>query len=1121
MQCSRCQHENPANAKCCEECASSLLRACSNCGTQLRPNAKFCPQCAHAVDATPDSGQETRGSPTSYTPKYLADKILTSRNALEGERKLVTVLFADLTGSMELLADRDPEEARAILDPVLGHMMDAVHAYEGTVNQVMGDGIMALFGAPIAQEDHAVRACYAAKRMQERISSYGDEVQRKFGVPIQIRVGLHSGEVVVRSIGSDLKMDYSAIGQTTHLAARMEQTAKPGTVLATAAMVALAEGFIQVNPLGPVAVKGMSELVDVFELTGAFARRTRLQARAASGGLSQFVGRKHEFEVLAKATNFARQGKGQAVAVVGEPGVGKSRLYWEFAHSHHTNGCLVVEASSVSYGKATSFLPVIDLLKSYFQIGDSDDARRVREKLTGKLLTLDRTLESDLPPLLALLDQPVTDEQWQQFGPPLRRRRTLAALKRLWLREAQNQPLVLMFEDLHWIDGETQALLNELLDGIPAAQILLLFNYRPEYRSPWGNKTFFNQLRLDTLPVESTQELLTSLLGSEPALEPLKQMLVKRGNPFFLEESVRTLLETGNLVGERGAYKLARPIEALQIPASVQTILTARIDRLDSEDKRLLQTAAAIGKDVPFELLKAVAEIDESDINQVLVRLQSAEFVYEAGLYPDVEYTFKHALTHEVAYGGLTKERRCKLHARIANAIEQIYGERIDEHMERLAHHSLRGEVWDKAVDFSRQAGARAFARSANAEAVRWWEQALEATEHLPDGKDKTGKQIDIRLELRGPLITLGNTTKCLELARQAESIAEDANDRYRTASALAHQVHPQYQSCEVRSAIATSRRAMTIATEDEYIDVQIIASTFLPPALQLTGHWEEADTLFRTNISRLSGHIELQRFGNPTIPAASTRAMYAMMLRWAGRFQDALELLEQAADIARRASHPYSDVFVFYGACAVLGLKGDFSQAIEKGERAVEICEACEGWLLYPWVSGALGSVYAQSGRTREGIDLMTDALRRFDEQGGLLGRIDLLPRLLDAHFLAGEIEIALAGAIEELNRLRKSQVIFLEQQVLELLGRIHSHPECYQPDKASQYFLAARRSAEKFGGRTTIAHTYAGLGRLNISMGKTPDAREELTRACEMYRDMDMTYYLHKAEEDLVGLG
>ncbi|MBI3330147.1 MAG: adenylate/guanylate cyclase domain-containing protein, partial [Nitrospinae bacterium] len=355
--------------------------------------------------------------PLAYTPKHLAEKILTSKSALEGERKQVTVLFADLKGSMELLADRDPEEARKLLDPVLERMMEAVHRYEGTVNQVMGDGIMALFGAPIAHEDHAVRACYAALRMQETVTRYGDDMQRSHGVPVQIRVGLNSGEVVVRAIGSDLHMDYTAVGQTTHLAARMEQMVKPGSILMTAEALALAEGYVQVKPLGPVPIKGLSEPVEVFEMTGAGPVRTRLQA-ATARGLTRFVGRDTELEALRQALEGAGAGHGQVVAVVGEPGVGKSRLFYEFTRSHRTHGWLLLESHSVSYGKATPYLPIIDLLKTYCQIEARDDGRRIREKVTGKLLTLDETLKPTLPAFLALLDVAVEDPHWEGLDPP-------------------------------------------------------------------------------------------------------------------------------------------------------------------------------------------------------------------------------------------------------------------------------------------------------------------------------------------------------------------------------------------------------------------------------------------------------------------------------------------------------------------------------------------------------------------------------------------------------------------------------------------------------------------------------------------------------------------------------
>src|SRR5262245_27610804 len=428
MKCPRCQHENRRGAKFCEECAGPLARACANCGAQLSPTAKFCSECAHPAGQEAPLMSQRFGAPDSYTPKHLAEKILTSRGSLEGERKQVTVLFADLKGSMELLADRDPEEARKILDPVLEQMMEAVHRYEGTVNQVMGDGIMALFGAPLALEDHAVRACYAALAMQAAIRGYSEQLRRSKGVEVQIRVGLNSGEVVVRSIGSDLRMDYTAVGQTTHLAARMEQLATPGTTRLTADTLRLAEGLVRVNALGPVPLKGLTEPVEVFELTSAGAARSRLQA-AAARGLTRFVGRSAELAQMFSALERSHAGHGQVVALVGEPGVGKSRLVWEFTHSHRTRDWLVLESASVSYGKASAYRTVIDLLKSYFQIEDRDDARRMREKITGKLFALDEALKPHLVPLLALLDVAVEDERWKALDPVQKRLRTLDACK--------------------------------------------------------------------------------------------------------------------------------------------------------------------------------------------------------------------------------------------------------------------------------------------------------------------------------------------------------------------------------------------------------------------------------------------------------------------------------------------------------------------------------------------------------------------------------------------------------------------------------------------------------------------------------------------------------------------
>ena len=739
MQCPQCQQENPPQAKFCLECGARLALMRVQCGTALPAGAKFCLECGQAVRA-PADGQPGVTAPAAYTPAHLAEKILHAKTALEGERKQVTVLFADLKGSMELLADRDPEEARQILDPVLEHMMAAVHRFEGTVNQVMGDGIMALFGAPIAHEDHAVRACYAALTMQEALRRYAEQVRRRHGIEVQIRVGLNSGEVVVRAIGNDLHMDYSAVGQTTHLAARMEQLATPGTIRLTATTLWLVEGFVRVQPLGPVPVKGLTEPVEVFELVGASTIRRRLQA-AAARGLTRFVGRDTELAALTQALAHAEAGHGQVVALVGEAGVGKSRLVYEFVHAHHTQGWRVLESASVSYGKATPYYPVIDLLKRYAHVEDGDDARTVRARVTGQVLTLDEALQDTVPALLALLEVLPDDHAFLRLDPPQRRQRTLEALQRVLLRESQVQPLLLVFEDLHWIDSETQALLDSLVDSLPTSRVLLLVNYRPEYQHRWGSKTYYTQLRLDPLPPASAGEVLDALLGAgvgaqhAAPLQALKQLLIARteGNPFFLEESVRTLVETGVLLGKPGAYHLAQALPTIQVPATVQAVLAARIDRLPAEEKRLLQTAAVIGTEVPLPLLQAITELPEADLYRGLAHLQAAEFLYETRLFPERAFTFKHALTHEVAYNSLLQERRRILHAQIVEAIERHAAERLAEQVDHLAHHAVRGAVWDKALAYCRQAGARATARSAHREAVTYFEQALTALAQFPE----------------------------------------------------------------------------------------------------------------------------------------------------------------------------------------------------------------------------------------------------------------------------------------------------------------------------------------------------------------------------------------------------
>jgi class 3 adenylate cyclase/tetratricopeptide (TPR) repeat protein len=1030
---------------------------------------------------------------------------------LEGERKQVTVLFADLKGSTELLADRDPEDARKLLDPVLEHMMEAVHRYEGTVNQVMGDGIMALFGAPLAHEDHAVRACYAALRMQESVAQYAESVFRSHGVPIQIRVGLNSGEVVVRAIGSDLHMDYTAVGQTTHLAARMEQMATPGTILLAPGTLQLAEGYVQVASRGPVAVKGLADPVEVYALTGASALRTRLHA-AAARGLTRFVGRDAEIEQLRRTLALAQDGHGQLVALVGEPGVGKSRLVYEFTHSHRTQDWLILEAGSVSYGKATSYLPVIDLLKAYFKIHERESHREIREKVTGRLLTLDRALEPILPALLALLDVPVEDTHWQALDPAQRRQRTLDAVKHLLLRECEAQPVLVVFEDLHWIDGETQALLDALVESLPTAQLLLLANYRPEYQHSWVSKTYYSQLRLDALPPESADELLSALLGDDPALEPLKRLLVKRGNPLFIEESIRTLLETGALAGERGAYRLTRPVHAIEVPATVQVILAARIDRLSTEDKQLLQTASVIGKDVPFVLLQTVAEAAEDAVRRGLAHLQAAEFVYETRLFPDPEYTFKHALTHEVTYGTLLHDRRKLLHARIVGAIEQCYPDRLTEHTEWLAYHALRGEIWEQAVSYLRQAGAKAMARSANREAVTCFEQALTALQQLPESRERIEQAIDLRFDLRTALFPLGEFEQIFGCLREAEGLARTLDDQWRLGRLSVYLCHNLWITGQPTDARGFGQRAQVIAESLRDVPLQVTGNLYLGVACLWTGDYRLAEELLRNVLQFLEGNQTRERFGLAGFPAVLARGYLTWLFADRGQFEEGVVLGQEGLRLAEALDHPYSLTFASWTLAPLQIMRRELNHAVRLLERGVAVSREWNLTLHLLQNTGLLGYAYALSGRAAEGIPLLEHALRESAAMRHGVAHPLFLMHLSEAYDLADRQDDALELAGRALTLARERGQRPYEGQALRLLGEVTSRRS--PSDHAETYYRDALSLAEELGMRPHVAHCHLGLGKLYRRTGKTLVSQEHLAQATTMYREMDMRFWLEQAE-------
>jgi len=1076
---------------------------CARCGIDGAPGAAFCSGCGAPL-----------APPASATRAAAEGRGGLSRRGFLEERKQVTVLFADVKGSMELISHRDPEEARTLLDPVLQVMMDCVHRYEGTVNQVMGDGVMALFGAPVAHEDHAIRACCAALEMQQRVERLSEELERARGTTVAIRIGLNSGEVVLRAIESDVHADYTAVGQATHLAARMEQVAAPGTILVTGGVLDLAGGAIDVKPRGHVAVKGLAQSVDAYELVGVRSNRAGFAA-LATRLLTPFVGRDAELEALERALQEARRGRGQVVALVGEPGVGKSRLVRELVHSPRTDGWRVLSAAALSYGKSTVYQPVAGLLKDCFAIQDHDDTATIRDKVGHR---------SQSPaPFLDLLQALPDDSPFARIDPARRRRETIEAVTGLLQSESAVQPLLVIVEDLHWLDAGSQGVLDALVERLPAARLVLLVTYRPEYRHGWGAKSYYTQLPIDALSSSLADELLHALLGGEPELQPLRRLLVEQseGNPFFLEESVRTLVEERSLLGARGAYRLARPVHRVQVPATVQAVLAARIDRLPPEEKALLQSAAVIGKDVPGPLLEAIADQPAERVRQGVARLRAGEFLYEVGLFPEVKYTFKHALTHEVAYGSLLRERRRALHARIVAAIEELHGDRLSDHVERLAYHAVHGEQWATALGYLRQAGARAFTHSAHKVAVGWFEQALAVLERMPEEATRE-VAIDLRLDLRYALTPLGQFKRIHEVLREAERLAAALGDRRRLGVVSSFLTNYFQVMGDLQAAVDYGRRALDIATAERDADVEIVATAYLSLSHQTLGDLPRAVEHARRCIARVASERVLERLGMAILPAVYARTALVRALAELGDFAEGTSVGLEGIRIAEEADHAYSLHFACLGLGALHLRQGDATRAVSLLERAHDLCRVADAPAMLAHVAAFLGSAYSLAGRLGDALAVLERAQLHASAiglPGSTLGHALRLMALGEAHLLSGDATRAAEIGREALEHFRRLRALGYQAWGLRLLAAATARTPARA--EAEGLFERALALADSLGMRPLRGQCLLELAAVRHEAGRRDTARAAVAAALDVFGSMDAPAWRARAERRAAEIG
>jgi class 3 adenylate cyclase/predicted ATPase len=1094
MRCSKCTAENREGRKFCAECGAPLKARCASCGAENDPAEKFCGECGVALAG---KAQTVSAAAKLTIPEiHLTPGQPDTSTAPEGERKTVTALFADIKGSTELMRDLDPEAARAIVDPVLHLMMEAVHRYGGYVAQSTGDGIFALFGAPIAHEDHPQRALHAALAMQEELRRYADRLRADGRIPVEARVGVNTGEVVVRTIETGGHTEYTPVGHVTNLAARMQTAAPEGSIAASEATQRLCEGYFEFRALGPTAVKGLNASVEVYEVVRAGPLRTHFQL-STRRGLTRFVGREREMAAMAGALEQARASHGQIVAAVGEAGAGKSRLMYEFKASI-PDGCKLLEAYSVSHGKASAWLPVLELLRSYFEIAEEDDDSRRSEKVGAKVNGLDPALAETLPYILSLLGIAGAGASLAMMDAQIKRRRTLDAVKRIIVRESLKQPLVVIFEDLHWVDSETQALLDLLADSGAGARLLLLVNYRPEYRHEWSGRGHYLQLRLDPLGGEHGAAMLAALLGGGVELEALKRLIIERteGNPFFIEEMVQALFDEGALV-RNGAVKVARSLSQLRLPPTVQGILASRIDRLSVEQKELLQTLAVIGRESPLGLIRKVADKADPQLERMLADLRAAEFIYERPALTDAEYIFKHALTQEVAYNSLLIGRRKLLHERAGHALESLFAEQLDDHLGELAHHYSHSDNVAKAVEYLGRAGRQALQRSAHTAAIGSLTEAIDLLSRLPDGTERIRRELQLQL-VAGPALSAIKGWSAPEVERayfRARELCKRLGDPPELFPTLVGVWLVYYIRGESGMAYELAEQLMNRAQSRNDSTHLLLAhdalgsSSFEMGKLLLARAHKEA-AIFLYDPARHGPSAARKSFD-----AKGYALSFLGMALWSLGYPDqALKRANEAVEFSQALSHPLSMAGAEFFLGVVQQYRHEARAAQKAAERAIAL-SAEHGFTFWLALATILrGWAMAQQGLNEQGIAQMEEGLAAFRATGAGTGRPHWLSLLAEACIESGRLQHGQSVLAEAQAFANETEGHGYDAEIYRLKGELLRRTGDFNAPEAQKCFeraieIARNESAKSFELRATTS-----LGRLLSNQGRRDEARAML---------------------------
>jgi predicted ATPase/class 3 adenylate cyclase len=1094
MKCPICQSNNPQSAKFCVECGNKFEYICPKCGISNSSAFKFCYECGADLKSLKETISIDHSRPYSYTPKFLADKILTTRSSIEGERKLVTVLFADVANYTVMAEKLDPETVHQIMDGFFNILVHETHRYEGTINQFTGDGVMALFGAPVAHEDHAQRACHAALSIQKAIEDFGAKVYKDYGTSFKMRIGLNSGPVVVGTIGDDLRMDYTAIGDTTNLASRIENMARPGTSLVSSHTHRLAKDFFEFNSLGKMAVKGKEVPQEIFELIKTGEVDTRIAASAAKG-LTRFVGRKNSMAALMKAYEKAQSGSGHVLGIVGAAGVGKSRLILELRSLLSEGNYTFLEGRCFQYGGAAAYLPILDILRSYFRIKEGDQESLIKKNMKEKILQLDEKLQGVLPAFHELLSLEIEDAGYQKFEPQQKREKTFESLRDLFVCESQNRPLILVVEDLHWIDKTSEEFIRYMIGWLANTHILLILLYRPEYTHTWGSKSYYSQIGLSQLTSQSSAELIQAILydcNIEPGLETL---ILNRsaGTPLYIEELTHSLLENGSIQREKNQCFLAIEPKDIQIPDTIQGIIAARMDRLEENLKRTMQVASVIGRDFAFRILQTVTGKGE-ELKSYLLNLQGLEFIYEKSLFPELEYIFKHALTQEVAYNSLLQKRKREIHRKIGKAIEQLYAERLEEFYEILAYHFVQAEGWEKAFLYVSKYGDKARQAFANHEAIRFYTKAIEVSSRITPAVEE--KELLPVYEGRGLVwLLLSKLDEAIDDFQIMRQMARASGNQRKEGESLCHLAHAHFQKLSeehIPFVEEYAQEAMQLSqqTGDQEILAKSLSSLGL--VYQSRGNLLEADRTLESSlqISRREGFKE---------SSSQSITFLGLQAYWQGHFQRSVQISQEGLALSREIHNGFNELltqghlgFAYWGV-------GNYVEAFRVLHEGIRKAKERDSKFGIGRLTNTLGWLHSEFGDVVSAVE--------YDQESKEVGRMFSIPNVeisalinlgLD-YFLLGQYERALSCLQPTLDRVQREAfgAHRWRWKIRLLIGIAGVQYARGAYEEALRYVEEGLKEAQATSSQKYVAKGWALRGKILEQMGDRKTAGAELQRA------------------------